>query len=263
MKTLRFVFLSACALALLAPVASRGEDDARTLMDKVLHASGFQDMQGEITLTLKNKRGDTKVRRIAMSSKKSEQGESRMIMRFVEPADVRGTAFLLIEHEGAEDDRRLWLPALRRVQRISTSGAGGNFMSSDFTYYDIGRPKLEDWTFSDGGESTVQGTACRVVKGQAASDKVKGDTGYAAVHWCVDPERLVILGADYFDKDGEPLKTLVAKKIEDVGGTPFATEMEMTDAHTGHASRMVFEKLKIDQGLSEDLFTERRLRRAR
>ena len=99
-----------------------------------------------------------------------------MLMRFIKPADVKGTGFLTIEHKGADDDRRLFLPALRRVKRISTSGSGGNFMSSDFTYYDIGMPKLEHWKYSFGQDKKVQGILCKTVIGIAVSPKVIEDT---------------------------------------------------------------------------------------
>ncbi|MFC1609967.1 outer membrane lipoprotein-sorting protein [Myxococcota bacterium] len=253
--------LLTCSLALAN--AARAGDDPRQLIDRVFKRTSWKDMHGKVRLELKNKRGDTKVREIAMWSLKNAKDETSMLMRFVTPADVRGTGFLLIEHDTGEDDRRLFLPALRRVQRISASGSGGSFMSSDFTYYDIGRPKLEDWSYRFVGGKQLQGVACKAVEGTAANDEVMEDTGYSRVIWYVDASRLVIVGAEYFDKTGMKLKKLDVLEIEEISGTPFATHMRVRDVNTGHQSDMRFSDLETNRGLNDKLFTERNLRRWR
>jgi len=254
----------ALSIAILCQVAPAiAADDARALMDKVFNRSSWKDMQGNIHLELKNKRGDTKVRVIQLWSKTNAADENRMLMRFVKPADVRGTGFLVIEHDDGEDDRRLFLPALRRAQRISASGSGGNFMSSDFTYYDVGMPKLRDWTYAFVDGKTIDGIACRGVEARAANDTVKEDTGYEKVIWYVDADRLIALGADYFDEASMPLKTLTVTKVEMVSGVPFATHMVIKDINTEHQSEMIFRELETDTGIADDTFTERNLRRWR
>ncbi len=255
----------ACTVVFLAHTSTaRAEEttqDPRAFVDAVFSRASWDDMKGDVTLTLTNKRGDTKVRKIEMISKKNDKGETRMLMRFLEPADVRGTGFLLIEHENGEDDRRLYLPALRQVKRISASGSGGNFMSSDFTYYDIGRPDLDDWTYSFQGTRQIDGTECRIVEAAAANDKVTRDTGYSKIVWYVDPSRMVALAADYYDKTGTKFKVMHVLEFQDVSGVPFATHMRMADQVTGHTSEMVFSNLQTNVGLDDALFTERNLRR--
>ena len=249
-------------IALLLSLAPAGSQQARQLMERVSTRSAWRDIRGQIELVLEQRSGARRVRKLQMWSMKNETGESRMMMRFMAPADVRGTAFLQIEHEGAEDDRRLYLPALRRVQRISASGKGGAFMSSDFTYYDIGPPELDDWKLRFGGTEKAGDVQCRVVVGQAASRKVTEDTGYSKVEWLVDEGRLVVMGARYYDKDGTLFKRLEVKNVQDVKGIPFATHMVMINLLTGHRSSMKFSEIETDTGLSENFFTERNLRRA-
>ncbi len=256
---------AAAALTPHVRAAAPAADDARSLMDRVFHRASWRDMTAKVRLELRDKQGDTRTREIEMWSKKNDRGESRMLMRFLAPADVRGMGFLLIEHEEGQDDRRLFLAAMRRVKRISASGSGGNFMSSDFTYYDIGRPKLRDWRFHLDGQRDVpfQGKAvpCAVVVGEAANADVKRNTGYSKVIWYVDRARLVTLAADYFDEDGVLFKHLDVLELQDVNGVPFATRMRAVDKTTGHQSEMVFEELKTNQGVADSTFTERALRR--
>jgi len=249
------------ALAAAAPGTAQAVDDARAFMDKVFNRGTWDDMQGGVELTITNKQGKTKKREIKMWSRSNAKDETSMLMRFVKPADVRGTGFLMIEHQGGEDDRRMYLPALRRVNRISASGSGGNFMSSDFTYYDVGMPKLEDWSFSFGADKTVAGVACKTVIGTAATKKVTDDTGYAKVIWYIDPTRLIGLASDYYEKGDRKLKTMEVLKIEEISGVPFGTHMKMSDAHTGHVSEMRFVELKTNTGVEDKVFSERNLRK--
>jgi outer membrane lipoprotein-sorting protein len=238
-----------------------GAQDAGELMKQVRSRASWEDMQGELKMTLTNKRGDKRLREVKLWSKQSKADEQRMLMRFVSPADVRGTGFLLIEHDDGEDDMRLFMPALRRVQRISSSGKGGNFMSSDFTYYDIGAYKLKDWNFSVDGETTVDGVPCVLVAGQAVSEKVVEDTGYAKIVWSVDTQRMTILAADYYDEGGRKFKTMRVLEVEDISGVPFATHMRMENLSSGHSSEMIFADLATNTGIADNTFTERNLRR--
>jgi len=264
MNTFRRVFSVLFALLLFSAtdrVMGQQTTDAYNLMKKVCERSAFNDMSGEITLRLVNKRGDKKVRKIKIWSKKNAKSETRMLMRFIHPPDVKGTGFLLIEHSDGEDDRRLFLPALRRVQRISASGKGGNFMSSDFTYYDIGAPKVTDWKYTFRQSEKVSSVMCRVIDGIAANPKIVEETGYSKITWYVDANRQIALKADYFNKDGELFKTMMVEKVDMISGTPFATSMKMENILTGHKSEMVFSNLKTNMGIKDKVFTERSLRK--
>lgn len=245
----------------LFTVPARADNPARKLMEQVRRRATWQDMTGRVELTLVQKNGGRRRRLMKLWSKRNERDETSMLLRLVEPADVRGTGFLLIEHADGEDDRRLFLPALRRVQRISASGKGGAFMSSDFTYYDIGAPELEDWKLSMGEDSKLAGVTCRTVVGRAAGRRVVSDTGYSRVDWFVDEQRLLILGAEFYDRDGTLFKRLTVEKVEAVNGVPFATAMHMENLLTGHHSRLRFVDLKTNQGLADNVFSERNLRR--
>ncbi|MCK5689020.1 outer membrane lipoprotein-sorting protein [Myxococcota bacterium] len=248
--------LSAVALAEY-PVPQNPLD----LVDQVFNRSAWDDMAGTVILTMRNARGDTKVREIKLSSRRNKAGESAMLMRFIKPADVRGTGFLMIEHNDGEDDRRLFLPALRRIKRISASGSGGSFMGSDFTYYDIGKPQIKDWKYAFGKDKVVDGIQCRTIIGTAISDTVKSDTGYSKIEWHIDENRGVTLSADYFDKSGKLFKSMLVKKLEKVSDRLFATHIFMEDVVSKQQSEMVFKDLATNQGIPEKTFTNRNLQR--
>ena len=243
--------------------AAAQELTGRQIMEKALSKTTWKDMQSDVVMILTNARGEKRVRKIKMYSRKRTENESDMLMRFVEPADVRGTAFLIIEHEKGEDERYLYLPALRRIKRIASSGKGGNFMSSDFTYYDIGRPKLDDWVYKRLEDEVVDGHECYKIECLPASKQIAKDTGYGKIIRWIRKDIFVTVRSLYFDRALRKWKELTVPKIEKIGGVWFQTDMIMKDLQTGHQSEMRFLNIKINQGIPASFFSKRFLQRVR
>lgn len=233
------------------------------IMQKALNQSTWQDMQADLQLILKNARDEERMREIAFYSSDSESGLNRMLMRFIAPADVKGTGFLTLETTGADDEQYLYLPALRRVKKIASSGSGGNFMASDFTYYDIGMPELEDWNYRLLGEEEKKGQLCYKIECLPVSDKLLADTGYGKIVRWVDQARLNTIYSEYYDKGLTRWKELDVIEFQVIKTVDFATDMIMRDLQTGHSSEMKFLNLQVDTGIPGDFFTVRYLQQGR
>ena len=235
----------------------------KQIMEKALNKTSWQDMEADVKLILTNSRGEQRVRQIKMYSRKRTADESDMLMRFIAPPDVKGTGFLIIEHKNSDDDRYLYLPALRRVKRIASSGKGGNFMSSDFTYYDIGKPKLNDWTYRRLPDETLDGHPCYVIECLPASDKVAKETGYGKIIRWIRQDVWVTVKSEYYDRALRLWKVLTVPKIEKIGSIWFQTDMIMKDVQNKHTSEMVFSNIRINRNIPAAFFTQRYLQRGR
>jgi len=256
MKVIKFI-LFMMLVSIYSISFSENIMDPKKIMEKVFNRTIWNDFSGDVELLLINKKDQTKIRKIKMLSMKNDKDELSMLLRFLYPADIRGTGILVIEHNGSEDDRRLYLPSLRRVQRIAASGSGGYFMSSDFTYYDIGRPKLNDWNYFY--EKNKKTTDCTIVIAEAINEKVIKNTGYSKIEWCID-EKYIISNAKYFDKSKIYFKKYVTKKTELISENLFATQLYMENIITNHKSQMNFTNIKANSGINNNIFTERFLR---
>lgn len=233
------------------------------IMEQALTKSSWDDMQADIQLVLRNARGEQRVRDIAFYSSDDEHGLNRMLMRFMAPADIKGTGFLTLETSGEDDEQYLYLPALRRVKKIASSGSGGNFMASDFTYYDIGMPDLEDWTYTLLGEEEKKGQVCYKIECLPVTEKMLDDTGYGKIIRWVEKERLNTIFSEYYDKELTRWKELDVVEMQLIKGVDFATDMVMKDLQTGHTSEMQFMNLKVDIGIPDNFFSVRFLQRGR
>ncbi len=239
---------------------TRGQD-MRDFMAKVFRQSTWNSMSADMTLTIIDSREEKRIREVKFFSKKDKNGNNRMLMKFIRPREVMGTSFLLLEHKNREDDRYLYLPALRRVKRIVASGKKGNFMSSDFTYYDIGEPKPDDFKYKYLDEEEFKGVKCIKVEATPASERVLNDTGYSKIIYWVDPEKKIILKAEYYDDRGKLQKILNINEHKLINGVYFATDIVMKDVQINHISRIKFTNIKINEKMPERYFSVKHLRR--
>lgn len=232
----------------------------REIMEKVINKETWNDMTSDLYLTITDAKGGKREREIKSFMKKFGD-ETKMLMFFVKPADVKGTSFLIVEHKDRDDDRYLYLPALRRVKRILASGKGGSFMASDFSYYDIGKPKLDDFKYKLIGEEKVNGIDCFVIECLPSSSEIEKDTGYSKIVRWVRKDNYMILKSDYYSRDGKRFKVLDVEKIEEIEKVLFATVMTMKDIVSGRTSRMEFRNIKVNTGLKDSIFSETSLDR--
>src|SRR5882762_7011693 len=65
--------------------------------------------------------------------------------RFLEPADVKGTVSLLIEHAEKDDDIWIYLPSVKKVRRLVSSNKKDSFVGTDFSYGDVIGHKVKEW----------------------------------------------------------------------------------------------------------------------
>ena len=86
-----------------------------------------------ITIELINKRDKKKIQ-VAKSFRKYYGKDKAQVFFYESPINIRGTAFLTFDYIDKEDDRWLYLPALRKTRRISGSEKGDYFLGTDLTY---------------------------------------------------------------------------------------------------------------------------------
>ena len=108
---------------------------------------GFDDFTARQVMVLRNRRGQESRRQLRVQVLEVPDDGDKCLFVFDDPRDVRGTAFLVHAHREGADDQWIYLPALRRVKRISSANRSGSFMGSEFAYEDMTPPEVEKYTY--------------------------------------------------------------------------------------------------------------------
>ncbi|MDR2662293.1 MAG: outer membrane lipoprotein-sorting protein [Treponema sp.] len=214
--------------------------------------------QYKLAMTLISGRGAPRVREVSYYFKDYGDTE-KVLMVFNSPRDVAGTGYLSFSYdeEAKDDDIWLYLPAMKRVRRITGSGKNDSFMGTDFTYEDMGSRSLGKDEFSLRGEEVPDGELCWVVEARPKDSK---DPYGRRVLW-VRQDSSVIKAVDYYDRQDRLLKTLRVSGISQIDGIWTAQKMEMTNLQDKHSTVIEMSEIRFNLPLDDSLFAVTTLER--
>lgn len=150
----------------------------------------------------------------------------------------------------------LYLPAFRRVRRIASSIKNDGFMGTDFSYEDLAQTRYSpDYQVT----AATRGADAYTL---TLEPRDGADVSYGRLVMEVGAADWVARKIEYFDPDGEPIKTFTAAEIREIDGYAYVTRMEMVTLRSGHRTVLELEEVQLDSGLPDDLFTQRSLKRA-
>lgn len=253
MKTLKWSFIIAFSILLLGSTQTSAQMTGQQIMEKVYNNPSGEDTQGELTMILINSRGEQRVRNLSQFIQNDGKVEKK-IMFFTAPADVRNTSFMNWSYsDGRADDQWIYLPALRRVRRISSDSKSDYFMGSDFTYDDLGDRHPSQDTHKLLREETIEGKACFVVE---SAPKESGYMYSKTITW-VMKDNYLGLKREFYDDRGRLLKELTLKDYAKISGFWTLLEVQMENVQGNHRTTMKFSDVKVNQGIPDSKFTER------
>ncbi len=231
--------------------------NGKQIIEKVYNRPTGDDQTSDLTMTLINKSGDQRVRKIKQFTKDLGDLE-KSIMFFLSPADVKNTSFMNWTYDSDQsDDQWIYLPALKKTKRISSDSKSDYFMGSDFTYDDLGDRKLEDDTHQLLREETLDGIDCYVVESVSKNE----DYMYSRTMVWINKSNFIGVKKEFYDEDEDLLKVLTIKKVEEISGIWVITNSEMKNVQKDHRTSMVLSNIKINSGISESYFSERMMMR--
>ncbi len=255
----------AAAAAITVAEAQEAAPTGLDIMQAVNAREDGDQVSRRIRFELTDRRGKTRIEE-TVGYRRYFGDEKRTIIFYTEPTNIRGTGFLTFDYPdpAADDDQWLYLPALRKVRRISASDRGDYFLGTDFTYEEVKKEQkveLSDYDFTRTGEETVDGVAAHIVEGTPVSEDVAKELGYSRVVWRIDPAIRMSRRSDYYDLNGNQLKTITLENVETIDGIVTATGLFVENHKTGHSTRFTSIDVDYEAEVDERLFSQARLRR--
>jgi outer membrane lipoprotein-sorting protein len=264
MKTSKLT-LELILVLLLSPLAATAQSPQEKGLAIAQEAdkrdTGYGDFTADMQMILMNKRGQKSERKIRIRTLEVKDDGDKSLTIFDTPRDVKGTAFLNFTHKVGDDDQWLYLPALKRVKRISSRNKSGSFMGSEFAYEDISSQEVEKYTYKWIRDETYEGRECFVVEYYPVDKKNSGYT--RQVTW-LDKEEYRVWKVEYYDRKNSLLKTLTVRGYQQYLDRYWRSdEMFMINHHTGKSTRLIMSDYKFRTGLKDSDFNQNSLRRVR
>ena len=266
-KSLNFL-ISLTFLFLLFKTFVLAEEDKKALKistDAYNYDKGFGDFTSTQIMTLRNKQGEETIRYFRGKTLEVENDGDKTLFIFDSPKDVKGTATLTFTHKVGPDDQWLYLPALKRVKRITSENRSGSFVGSEFAYEDLGSQELEKYTkrkyLNKEACPNMQDLNCHVI----SRVPVEKSSGYNyQVLWLDDTPAHRVWKIEFYDRKNSLLKTLYFgdyKIYIDKFWRP--STYKMINHQTGKSTDLFVENIKFKEGLSERDFNQKSLSRVR
>ena len=225
-----------------------------------LRESGFNDSMANMTMELKNKQGNTSIRKVQVKTLEVENDGDKGLTVFNEPRDIKGTASLTYSHALDADEQWLYLPALKRVKRINSKNKSGPFMGSEFAYEDISSQEIEKYSYKYIEDQTLNGIDCFVVERYPAYQH----SGYTRQRAWVNKQEYRVEKIDFYDRKNSLLKTLTYSGYQQYLNKFWrADNMHMVNHQTGKSTLLSWQNYKFDTGLTEKDFSRNSLKRAK
>ena len=222
--------------------------------------AGFVDFTANMVMTLKNKAGETSRRLIRIRTLEVDGDGDKSLSIFDEPADVKGTKMLTYSHGLEPDDQWLYLPALKKVKRISSRNKSGPFMGSTFAFEDLGSQEVEKFTYKYLRNEPCGEWECYVVERYPAY-KFSGYTRQVA--W-LDTEAYRVVKAEFYDRKKSLLKTLESSDFQQYLGHYWRPGiMDMVNHQTGKSTLLEWTDYEFKTGLTERDFRSQTLKRVK
>jgi len=256
MNSLKWFAFVILGIALVArPAKADGTDglNGEQIAGRIVQGSAF-DWDGARTrmkMTLVAKDGGKRERALDILARK-QGGLVQTVVRFMTPADVAGTAFLLLEQKDGGSDQYIYLPGLRRTRRIVGREREGSFMGSDFTYADLRRADAAGAVHKRLPDEKINADVTAVVE---STPKKEAKSPYSKVQTWVRMSDYVPLRTRFYDAKGQLLKTLFARRIGKLEGKPVVMEALMKNEQTGSTTQLVIESIERQASLPDSAFT--------
>ncbi len=263
MKILKITIITLLASTFFSAGFSAGEAEDKGLSisrESKFRDLGWKDTQAEMKMLLKNQHGETSVRQIRIKSMEQENDGDKSLTIFESPRDIKGTAFLSFSHANTNDEQWLYLPALKRVKRISSRNKTGSFMGSEFSFEDLTSFEVEKYDYKYIKDETINSIDCFVVE-QYPRDKY---SGYKKRIVWIDKTEYRSHKVEFYDRKNSLLKTLTFSDYNKYLDKFWrASKLDMINHQSGKSTSLSWDNYQFQKGLDEKDFNKNVLKRAR
>jgi hypothetical protein len=248
------VALLAIALAIHADAALA--QNARQIVEEAQKRTDAKSQRYEGLLQVFDAKGKISDKRWSFE-RLGSHGNSKAVLRFTAPAEVKGVALLVVNHPDRASDQWMWTPAIERDRRIALQDRSTRFFGTDFSFEDLEERDVDQFDYTLAGDDVVDGSLCWKIESRPKESKSSQYT--KSVVW-VRKDNYAFARFENYVKD-QVVRRLNYSDIQNVQGIWTARQMEMADLRRGSRTRLTLDKLAYDVPFKDEDFTLQAIRR--
>jgi hypothetical protein len=235
---------------------------AQDIMKKVDARDDGKSLSCNMEMQLIDRHNNVRKRKIRLYSK--DYGKDIYSLQFfLEPADIKNTAFLSYDYDGnKDDDQWLYLPALRKTKRVAVDDKTSSYMGSDFTYADLTKIEIENYQFKLIKEDTVRNNKVWIIEAVPNNDDIVHKYGYTKSILFIRQDSYVVVRAALWVHKSDKLKymdVISLKQIDNIW-TPINVVMTTKKGkQTHHKTILIYSDIQYNIQLNDQTFTVRRM----
>jgi outer membrane lipoprotein-sorting protein len=258
MRFVLFSLLLACCLGANAAAIPKAIESC--MLQNLPQSTSSQSIE----LRARDRSGYEQVLEADVFWKRFADGQSRALMYFHEPADIRGGRFLVIgkpSPEGgiAQNEMYIYMTSLFKVRRITSRNISNSIMGTDFSYEDFERLQgiLSDMHAEQYPDAEVSGNPVHVLMSYPDAN-----SGYVKIASYIDKKSCIPLRIELYEHGNQlrKLMTVDPAAIRNQDGTWIATELLMRDLRDKTQTRLVVQDIRLGMQLDDDLFNPEKLK---
>jgi len=231
--------------------------DARSIIDKTKNATQLDASEMVSELKIIDAKGRQRVRKTTTATK-SFGDIDKTLVKFLAPADVKGTGMLIFDYDEKDDDLWIYMPALRKTRRIVSSDKSKSFMGSEFSNSDMSLPNLNDFNYKLLGVENFEGKECFKIESTPVNEDIADDNGFSKKISFIDKEKYLTYKVELYDLDDELCKitNISGYEIIDQKNKKYSARMmKVKNIQNNRSSSMEVLKIQLGTQLSENHFT--------
>jgi outer membrane lipoprotein-sorting protein len=253
--------LVALFVAALAATAAQ-QDSAEWVARQVRDRNTGRDSRAEMRMRLYDRQGRVRERTLLVLRLRGTGGQGdKILIRFLAPNDIKGTALLVWEHPNADDERFLYLPALGRVRRIASQEKQQSFVGSDLSYEDIGGRDIADYTYAFADENATWDArdGSKLPAWALESRAQDRNADFPRSVSLVLKDRFVVVHSDIFNQRNERAKIFDVRRLERVDGIWTVMDLVVSNEIQKTRTELTTTSIRYNVGLTDNDFTRRQL----
>ena len=252
-------WILACALAgILAPCLPG--QDARRIIDEAKQRARSRSEHYEGTLEIQDPNSKTSIKRWTFD-RLGSSGESKSILRFTAPQELKGVALLIVNHpdhsSGHSSEQWMWTPAIGRERRIARQDRSTRFFGTGFSFEDLEERDTDRFDYKIAGDANLDGAACWRIE---SKPKQSESSQYTSSMLWVRKDNYVITQVENFSNDKLIRRIRYSDIVrQDSIWTP--RKIEVFDAARNSHTALKIDELRYNVPMRAEDFTVEALRR--